>query len=326
MPSDPIQEARNTLQTHIEGLQATTETLSDNLPPIVDILATAEKAVLTGIGKSWHIGSKIAATFTSLGTPAIALHAAEGRHGDLGLIRPADAILALSFSGESQEIIDLLPHLRETGAPLIAITQSAESHLGRAADHVLTVPIQREACPFNLAPTTSALVTLALGDLLATLTARARGFTRDDYARLHPAGAIGHSLIPLADVMRTGERLATVPPETIIRDALRAVTTRRGGAVAILDSERRVLGIITDGDVRRALATADPAINILDHAVTSIMTPDPITLTTRQTVADAWDIFTRHPVEDLLVLDHETGALAGIIDLQDLPKLKGFHA
>jgi len=321
--------ARDYLAIQREGLQGLSDSLGTSLAEAVEQAAAAPKVLVCGVGKSWHIGRKIAATFTSTGTPAVAMHAAEARHGDLGLAQTGDLAMIISFSGESEEIRELTTLLKERGLTVLALTRCADNWLGREADICLNVPVQREACRFNLAPTTSSLVTLALGDLLAILVSERRGFTQENFAALHPAGAIGHSLRPVQEVMRSGDRLASIPAAAPLREALFAMTTARCGAVATTDPDGAVIGILTDGDVRRHLAAhaaqavqaddADP----LDNPVAAAMTADPITIRSDATVADAWELFRTENINDLIVVAPD-GSLAGLIDLQDLPKLKHF--
>jgi len=330
--------ARDYLAIQREGLQGLSDSLGESLAEAVEQAATASKILICGVGKSWHIGRKIAATFTSTGTTAIPLHAAEARHGDLGLAQAGDLAIVISFSGESEEIRELTALLKQRGLSVVALTRCGDNWLGRHADICLHVPVQREACRFNLAPTTSSLVTLALGDLLAILVSERRGFTQDDFAALHPAGAIGHSLRPVREIMRRGERLAAIPATAPLREALITMTTARGGAVVATDPAGAVIGILTDGDVRRHLANhatistgAPGATNTpnpessdpLNDPVTAAMTPNPVSIRSDATVADAWDLFRTESIDDLIVVEPD-GTLAGLLDLQDLPKLKHF--
>jgi len=322
--------ARDYLAIQREGLQGLSDSLGDSLAEAVEQAASAAKILVCGVGKSWHIGRKIAATFTSTGTPAIPLHAAEARHGDIGLAQAGDLAIVISFSGESEEIRELTSLLKERGLTVVALTRCSDNWLGRNANICLHVPVQREACRFNLAPTTSSLVTLALGDLLAILVSERRGFTQDDFAALHPAGAIGHSLRPVREIMRLGERLAAIPASAPLREALVAMTTARGGAVVATDPSEAVIGILTDGDVRRHLAThatespdSADASDPLNDPVSAAMTPNPVSIRSDATVADAWDLFRTESIDDLIVVEPD-GTLAGLLDLQDLPKLKHF--
>ena len=289
----------------------------DAVEAAVERLAVAHKVLVCGVGKSWHVGAKVAATFNSTGTTAVNLHATEAMHGDLGAAQEGDVALVLSFSGESEEIRHLAAALQRAAIPVVAITRCPRSALGQVAEIVLAVPVSEEACPFNLAPTCSSLATLAVGDLLAILAAEERGFDRERYHALHPAGAIGRSLTPLREVMRVGDRVARVPPSARVRDALEAMTRARGGAGVIVHEDGQVAGIVTDGDVRRHIL-GDGG---LDVPVSELMTAKPVRLHADQRVEDAWRLFQETEIDDLVVVEAD-GTLAGLVDLQDLPKLK----
>ena len=218
------------------------------------LLATPGRVVVTGMGKSGKVAEKLVGTFASTGTPALFLHPAEGVHGDLGMIQPGDVVIALSYSGETDEITAILPAIRQLQTPLIALTSSSYSTLGRAATVVLDVSVEKEACPMNLAPTTSTTAMIALGDALAVAVMGARRFTPDQYARLHPAGTLGRRLtLRVADVMRTGDAVATVSDTATVLEAMFAITRANAGAAIVTDHTGRVSGLITDGDIRRHL-------------------------------------------------------------------------
>jgi len=319
-----LAQARSVFDTEIAALQRTRERLDGGFDQAVDLLkVTLEhggRIVVTGVGKSFHIGQKIAATLTSTGAPANILHPSEAMHGDLGLLRPDDAVLALSYSGESDELVNLLPILKRTGARIVALTGDLESTLAKHSDVVLDASVEREACPFNLVPTASTTVALAIGDALAVALLDARGLGREDYARFHPGGAIGRALLlKVDDIMRTGDRVAAVPPEAPVRDALIAMTKAQAGAVAVVDENRQVVGLLTDGDLRRCLV--DDTTDLQTRPVADIMTKNPSSVRAGRLAADALAIFQQHRFDDLVVL-HENGTLAGMIDLQDLPKFK----
>ncbi len=285
-----------------------------------DTLASGGKLLVTGVGKSFHIGQKIAATLTSTGAPSTVLHPSEAMHGDLGLVRPEDAVLALSYSGESDELVNLLPILKRAGARIIALTGDLDSTLARHSDVVLDASVEREACPFNLVPTASTTVALAIGDALAIALLEARGLSREEYASFHPGGAIGRALLlKVEDIMRTGERLAAVPPAAAVRDALIAMTKAQAGAVVVVDDRRRVLGLLTDGDLRRYLAGG--ATDFQTRPVADLMTHNPCSVRADRLAADALVLFQQHRFDDLVVV-RDDGTLAGMIDLQDLPKFK----
>ena len=319
-----FRKAQDVFDVEIAALQRTRARLDGEFDAAVNLLraalAAGGKLIVTGVGKSFHIGQKIAATFTSTGAPATVLHPSEAMHGDLGLVRPEDAVVALSYSGESDELVNLLPMLKRAGARIIALTGSPDSTLARHSDIVLDASVEREACAFNLVPTASTTVALAIGDALAVALLEARGLSRDDYARLHPGGAIGRALLlKVDDIMRTDERLAVVAPTAAIRDALIAMTKAQAGAVVIIDENRKVLGLLTDGDLRRYLAAG--ATDFQTRTVSDLMTHQPHMIQTGRLAADALAIFQQHRFDDLIVT-HDDGTLAGIIDLQDLPKFK----
>lgn len=278
------------------------------------------RVLVTGMGKSYHIGQKVAATLASTGVSATVLHPAEAMHGDIGLLQRGDLVLAFSYSGESEEVVRLLPLLRSYAVKIIAVTGDIDSTLGRGADVALDASVEREACPFNLVPTASTTSALAMGDALAIALLEARGLTREDFARFHPGGAIGRSLLlRVDDIMRTGERLALVGMEATLRDALFAMTAAQAGACAVVDGEKRVKGLLSDGDVRRAITggTGD----FLLGPVCGVMTRDPTTVRSGRLAAEALAVFREHHFDDLPVVDGE-GHVLGLIDVQDLPKFK----
>jgi arabinose-5-phosphate isomerase len=320
-----LDQARAYLRIDVDQLARVADQLEPSFAEAVQTLsgrfAAGGKLVCGGIGKSYHIAAKVAATFTSTGSPAVLLHPAEAPHGDLGILRNGDCVLLLSYSGETKEVVQLVPLLRRLDVRIISITGSKENRLARLADHALCVNIEREACPFNLAPTTSALVTLAVCDTLAMLTQARLGFTREEYRLLHPAGAIGESLqLKVSDIMRTGDRLPVCHPTDSVREAVLAMTRHKAGAVAVVDAQSRLLGVYTDGDLRRSLSRTDDLGKALlvDH-----MTAKPITLSSSSKATDALTLFSRHNIDDLLVVDGDN-RLVGLVDLQDIPKLKFF--
>jgi arabinose-5-phosphate isomerase len=231
----------------------------------------------------------------------------------------SDVIVALSYSGESEELLHLVPIIKRQGLPIIAITGSRENSLAKLSDEVILITIDIEACPFNLAPTTSTTVTLAVGDALAMVLLEARGFQKEDYAKLHPGGAIGRTLLlRAADIMRTGDRLASVKRGAKVKDAVVAMTNAKSGCVAIVDAKSKVIGIFTDGDLRRKL-TAIP--DLMNHDIDEVMSRDPATLQTEALAVDVLATFQKHNFDDLIVVDAK-GRLAGLVDIQDLPKFK----
>jgi arabinose-5-phosphate isomerase len=266
------------------------------------------------MGKSGHIGDKIAATFASTGTPAFFLHAAEASHGDIGMITPADVILALSNSGETAELVALLPVIKRMHVGLIALTGKPQSTLAKAADVVLDVSVAKEACPLNLAPTASTTATLAMGDALAVALLDARGFTEEDFARSHPGGSLGRRLLlHVEDVMRSGAQLPAVSPQTQLRDGLLEMSRKGLGMTTIVDEQRRVIGVFTDGDLRRILDKHfDPQL-----AMSAVMTAKPKTIKPRMLAAEAVHIMETSNITALPVID-EAGVLVGALNVHDL--------
>jgi len=323
-PSSHLEKAHFVFDIEVAALQRTRERLDGAFEAAVDLLvdtlAANGKIIVTGVGKSFHIGQKIAATLTSTGAPATVLHPSEAMHGDLGLLQSCDAVLALSYSGESDELVNLLPLIKRTGVRVIALTGNLESTLARHSDLVLDASVEREACPFNLAPTASTTVALAIGDALAIALLDARGLGREEYARFHPGGAIGRALLlKVDDIMRTGDRLASIRQDAPVRDALIAMTKAQAGALAITDERQQVVGLLTDGDLRRYLAGG--ATDFQTRPVADLMTHDPCSVQSGRLAADALAIFQQHQFDDLIVINDE-GTLVGMIDIQDLPKFK----
>jgi arabinose-5-phosphate isomerase len=273
------------------------------------------RVVVTGMGKSGHIGDKIAATFASTGTPAFFLHAAEASHGDVGMITPSDVIVALSNSGETAELIAILPVIKRLDAGLIALTGRPQSTLGRAATVVLDVSVAQEACPLNLAPTASTTATLAMGDALAVALLEARGFTEEDFARSHPGGTLGRRLLlHVEDVMRTGDQLPMVTVETLLRDGLVEMSSKGLGMTTIVDADRHVLGVFTDGDLRRIL---DKPLDLRSTRMGDVMTANPKSVRPRMLAAEAVHVMEATRITALPVLD-ETGKLVGALNVHDL--------
>ena len=241
-------------------------------------------------------------------------------HGDLGILAPADVLVALSYSGESEEMKNLVPAVRRLGVPILAITGNPESTLARLSQLVLPCAVPREACPFGVAPTASTTATLALGDAIAMALLRASGFGRDDFAKLHPGGAIGRTLlVRVRDIMRTGDRLAAVAPEAPVSEAIVAMTHAHGGAAFAVGPDGRLAGIFTDGDFRRAVANGDAS--VLAEPVSRFMTPNPVSIGPDALAVDVLHLLERRAIDDLPVVDAD-GRLAGAIDIQDLPKFK----
>ncbi len=277
--------------------------------------ACTGRVVVTGLGKSGHIGDKIAATFASTGTPAFFLHTAEASHGDLGMITAQDVVLALSNSGETAELVAVLPMIKRLGARLIALTGKPQSTLGRLADVVLDVSVPQEACPLNLAPTASTTATLAMGDALAVALLDARGFTEEDFARSHPGGSLGRKLLlHVEDVMRTGERLPKVTIDTSLHDGLIEMSAKGLGMTTVVDAQDRVLGVFTDGDLRRLL---DKPFDLHDSKMGDLMKRNPKSVQPKMLAAEAVHVMETSRVTALPVVD-EAGTLVGALNVHDL--------
>lgn len=273
------------------------------------------RLVVTGVGKSGHIGDKVAATFASTGTPAFFLHAAEAVHGDIGMITSHDVVLALSNSGETPELVAILPIIKRLGAGLIALTGKPDSTLGRAAEVVLDVSVSREACPLNLAPTASTTATLAMGDALAVALLDARGFTEEDFARSHPGGSLGRKLLlHVEDVMRTGERLPRVGIDVSLHDGLVEMSAKGLGMTAVVDAQGKALGVFTDGDLRRLL---DQPIDIHRITMREVMKRNPKSVRPRTLAAEAVHVMETNRITALLVIA-EDGVLVGALNVHDL--------
>lgn len=318
-----VHRAKSVFDIEIDALRHTRARLDGHFTTAIElILATLQnrgKVIVTGVGKSGNLAHKIAATFTSTGTTSVVLDAVNALHGDLGLVRDGDVVLALSYSGETEELLRILPAIKRFDVKIIAVTGFPKSQIARHSDVVLNVHVRKEACPFNLAPTASTTATLALGDALAMCVLDARGFKKSDYAKLHPAGAIGSTmLVQVKEIMRTGPRNPVISANDTVKDALLAMTKARSGTISIVDKKGRVAGVFTDGDFRRHIAR-DTA--ILDAPVSSVMTPRPITIRQDALAVEALKIFQQRQIDDLVVVD-DSRRPVGIVDSQDLPKFK----
>ena len=279
------------------------------------ILASRGRVACTGMGKSGHVARKIAATLASTGTPAFFVHPGEAGHGDLGMITDADVVLAISYSGESDEILMLLPALRRQGNTVIAMTGRPQSTLAREADVHLDVSVPAEACPLHLAPTSSTTATLALGDALAVALLEARGFTADDFARSHPAGSLGRRLLlHIDDVMHGGDALPRVGAGASVAEALVEMSRKRLGMTAVVDDGGRLLGLFTDGDLRRAL---DQGVDVRQTPIAEVMTRNPRTVRAGQMATEAAHLMEQHRINGLVVVDAD-GRAVGALNIHDL--------
>jgi arabinose-5-phosphate isomerase len=283
------------------------------------MLACRGRVVVMGMGKSGHIGRKIAATLASTGTPAMFVHPAEASHGDLGMVTGADVVLAISNSGESAELTAILPVLSRQGVPLVAITGGTQSTLAKQARVMLDSSVAQEACPLNLAPTASTTAQLALGDALAVALLDARGFKEEDFARSHPGGALGRKLLThVSDVMRSGDQVPQVAPETGFTDLMREMSSKGLGASAVVDARQRVLGIFTDGDLRRLV---EKGVDLRTAKAGEVMHANPRTLRADALAVDAVELMERHSITSVLIVDEE-GALCGALNSNDLMRAK----
>lgn len=317
------EKARRVIELEIEELNRLRDRVGDSFTEAVNVLlgclTATRKIVVCGVGKSGNIGRKLVATLNSTGATSVNLNAQDALHGDLGVLDDGDAVVLLSYSGETQELVDLLPHLRRHRVTLIAITGGLSSTLARNADVVLDVQVQREACPLNLAPTSSTTAMLVLCDALAMVLLEARGFREDDFAKYHPSGSLGRALLTkVGDVMRTGISLALATEESTIQEALQAMTKARCGAAVIVSPAGKLAGVFTHGDFVRAFQ-ADP--NIAGRPVAHFMTRNPVSIAESKLAAEVLAVLEHHRVDDLVVLN-EAGQPVGLVDTQDLTRMK----
>ena len=302
-----------------EGLLSVIDRLDENFVHAVEMIKHCKgKVVVTGVGKSGLICAKIAATFSSTGTPAFFLHSGDALHGDLGMVMPDDVVMAISNSGETDEILKLLPHFKHHGLKLIVITGNPESTLAKAGDVVLDVRVKEEACPLGLAPTTSTTVTLAMGDALAVVLLEQKGFNETDFAMRHPGGMLGRKLLlRVEDLMYRGERLPLVQETTTVKDALFEITAKRLGVTGVINEKQQLVGVLTDGDLRRGLESKG---QILSLPARDLMTRNPKTIPAETLASEAVAVMEKFPITSLFVLEHETKKPVGIVHLHDLIK------
>ena len=322
-PMRNLTHAREVFDIEIAALKAVRGQLDESFARAVEISVEAlrqrGKLVILGIGKSGNVGQKIAATLTSTGSTAVVLNSVDALHGDLGIINDGDVILGLSYSGESEELIALLPALKRFSVQIIALTGGLKSTLARHSDVVLNVKVPKEACPFNLAPTSSTTAMLVMGDALAMSLLQARGFKQSDFAKNHPSGAIGRALLMrVGDIMRAGDRNAVARETLTVKEALMVMTRAKSGSLAVVNARGKLAGIFTDGDFRRHMATDD---NLLSRPLKTVMTPKPITVRDTALAVEALKIFNERNIDDLIVVNAKNEPI-GLVDSQDLPKLK----
>jgi arabinose-5-phosphate isomerase len=310
-----VELGRQALAIEIDGLRAQLPRLGTDFARACRIcLDCRGRVVVTGMGKSGHIGGKIAATLASTGTPSFFVHPGEASHGDVGMITRDDAVLALSNSGETAEILTILPVIKRLGVPLIALTGNADSALARIATVHLDIQVPAEACPLNLAPTASTTAALGVGDALAVALLKARGFTEEDFARSHPAGALGRRLLFVKDVMRSGAHIPTVRAETTLAEGLMEVTSKGLGMTAIVNDSMQVLGVFTDGDLRRAL---DASANLHTTRMDQVMTLDAKSVRPTMLAAEAVHLMETHRITSLVVIDADK-KIVGALNVHDL--------
>jgi arabinose-5-phosphate isomerase len=312
--------ARDTFAIEAAAVQGLAQRLSDSFAQAVQaMLECRGRVVVMGMGKSGHVGRKIAATLASTGTPAMFVHPAEASHGDLGMIQSVDVVLAISNSGESEELTAILPALKRVGAPLVAMTGNAQSSLAQHANWVLDSSVEKEACPLNLAPTASTTAQLALGDALAVALLDARGFMADDFARSHPGGALGRKLLThVSDVMRSGEAVPQVRAETGFSELMREMSAKGLGASAVVDGAGKPVGIFTDGDLRRQL---EKGVDLRGKTAGELMHASPRTVRETALAVDAVQLMEQARITSVLVVDAQ-GVLIGALNTNDLMRAK----
>lgn len=318
-----LAEAKNVFDIELGALKKVRAQLDGSFGRAVEIIVEAlrrrGKIIVVGIGKSGNVGQKISATLTSTGSTSVVLNSVDALHGDLGIINDGDVILALSYSGESKELLDLLPAIKRFPVKIIALTGDPKSSLASHSDVVLNVRVPKEACPFNLAPTASTTATLVMGDALAMTVLQARGFKKSDFARYHPSGAIGRALLTrIGDIMRSGERNAIAREDMVVKDALLVMTRARSGSLSIVDKRGKLVGVFTDGDFRRQISTDE---QLLSRLLKTIMTKNPIAIHEDALAVEALKIFNERNIDDLVVVNAKREPV-GLVDSQDLPKWK----
>ena len=318
-----LSRAQEVMNIEIEGVKIAREAIGDDfiksVHMIADALDTGGKIVVSGVGKNLHIAEKLSATLASTGSTSVVMNPIQAMHGDLGIIADNDIVLALSFSGESEEVIKLIPAVKRLGVRVVSMVGNMENSLADLSDALIPVIINKEACPFGMAPTTSTTATLAVGDALAMVLIDARHFVKENYAKLHPAGAIGRALVlRVSDIMRTGDKIAVLTTTSTVKDAIMAMTFAKSGAALISDEDGKLRGIFTDGDLRRHLSDSS---DLLSTLVESVMTAEPVSVDQNAFAVDVLRIFEKYRIDDLPVIN-ESNDIVGYVDIQDLPKMK----
>jgi arabinose-5-phosphate isomerase len=322
-PKSALARARHCIRIERDALQDTSRGLGGEFVStaraIESVTGAGGKLVFSGVGKSAHIAQKLVGTFNSTGVSSCFLDATQALHGDLGLCEEGDLAILLSNSGQTQEILRLIPLLKRFGLPVIALTSNPDSELAKDADHKLLYIVPKEACPLSLAPTASTTAALALGDALAMVLLESRGFTRDDFARLHPAGNLGTILLlKVRDIMRTDERFPVLPDTCLVKDALLSMTAAKSGSIALTSPDGKLSGILTDGDLRRNIISTP---DFLLQPVSKFMTRSPKVVQVDGLAVEALRMFDRYKIDDLIAVDAENRPV-GLVDVQDLPKMK----
>jgi arabinose-5-phosphate isomerase len=318
-----LSNAQKVFDIEIAALKAVRAQLdgafSQTVELLVETLKRRGKIVVVGIGKSGLVGQKISATLTSTGSTSVVLNSVDALHGDLGIVSDGDVILALSYSGESEELLNLVPALKRFLVKIIAMTGAPKSALARYSDQVLKVRVPQEACPFNLAPTASTTAMLAMGDALAMAVLQARGFKQQDFAKYHPSGAIGRAMLSkVKDIMRAGERNAVAKEGLTVKEALLVMTRAKSGSLSVTNARGKLVGVFTDGDFRRHMALDG---DLLSRPLKQVMTSRPICVQENALAVEALKIFNERNIDDLIVVNAK-GEPVGLVDSQDLPKLK----
>lgn len=318
-----IARGRRVIELEANALKAVQRRLDKNFALAVeamrDVVQSGHKIIVTGIGKSGQIGAKIAATLSSTGASSVVLDAVNASHGDLGLIAAGDLVLILSYSGETDEVVRLLPSLKRIGPRIVALTGNPKSTLAQGADLHLDVQVPREACPLHLAPTSSSTATLAVGDALAMVLLETRGFKKEDFAKFHPGGTLGRNLLlKVEDIMRTREQMAVLQGNATVNEAINLIARKRAGAAAVVDPAGKLKGIYTHGDFTRGY---QKDVNIGRARLTDVMTPKPITVRVDKLAVEVLNLFEAHRIGDLIVVDRQHRPV-GLVDAQDLAKVK----
>ena len=318
-----LAHARSCIRIEMDALEATAKHLGEDFVAVASVVEqTANrggKLIFSGVGKSAHIAQKLVGTFNSTGVSSCFLDATQALHGDLGLCEKGDLAILLSNSGQTQEILRLVPLLKRFDVPVVAFTCNTDSELAKDADYKLLYSVPKEACPLSLAPTASTTAALALGDALAMVLLESRGFTRDDFARLHPAGNLGTILLlKVRDIIRVGDRLPILPDTSLVRDALLCMTAAKSGSIALTSADGKLSGILTDGDLRRNIITVP---DFLVQPVSKFMTRSPKVVQVDGLAVEALRMFDRYKIDDLIAVDPDNRPV-GIVDVQDLPKMK----